>query len=92
MKSNLIGKFIKEHRAKMGLSQGDISKALGYKSPQFVSNWERGLAQPPLESLAALVRLLKLNENELMEVILSQTKLEIVYHLDKGSKKRASRP
>lgn len=41
------GIYLKECRLKSGLSQSDISSRLGYKSPQFVSNIERGIADPP---------------------------------------------
>ena len=39
-------KRLKKMRLKAGLSQRDVSTALGYTSPQYVSNWERGKSHP----------------------------------------------
>lgn len=41
------GLFLREKRIAAGKSQEDVSKKLGYLSPQFISNWERGVCRPP---------------------------------------------
>ena len=46
-----LGPFLKKARSKMGLSQRDVADKLGYTSPQFISNVERGLCSPPLKKL-----------------------------------------
>lgn len=51
---NMLAEFLKEKRLQARLSQGDVSKKLGYTSPQFVSNWERGLSSPPVTTLKKL--------------------------------------
>jgi transcriptional regulator with XRE-family HTH domain len=65
--------FLREKRIAAGLSQLEVAQKLGYSSPQFVSNWERGLVSPPLETLATLIRLYKLNSHDLIRRLLSET-------------------
>jgi len=52
-------KQLKKSREKSGLSQAAVSKKLGYKSPQFVSNWERSLILPPIKTIFILSKLYK---------------------------------
>lgn len=63
-----IGRFLLEARLKAGLSQGAISRALGYTTPQFVSNWERGVAIPPLETLPRLAAMLQISAEDMIAV------------------------
>lgn len=49
-----FGLYLKGLREKKKLSQLEIANKLGYKSSQFISNWERGLAAPPLKTLIVL--------------------------------------
>jgi transcriptional regulator with XRE-family HTH domain len=53
-----VGALIKQYRLDAGLSQGDLAKKLGYTTPQFVSNWERELCQPPAASLGKIAEIL----------------------------------
>ena len=64
-----LGKYLKEQREVTGLSQAEVAKKLGYTSPQFVSNWERGLASPPADKMREVVRLLKLDEDRLLKML-----------------------
>lgn len=52
-----FGTLLKQLRLASGLSQGKVAKILGYSSPQFVSNWERGLSDPPLDTFAKLAEI-----------------------------------
>jgi transcriptional regulator with XRE-family HTH domain len=54
-----------------GLTQNDIAQILGYGSSQIVSNWERGLIDPPTKILRPLVRILDIDENEVINLILA---------------------
>ena len=53
--------FLISARQRAGLSQLDVSKALGYKSPQFISNNERGISLPATDTLADLAKILKVD-------------------------------
>lgn len=53
--------ILKEARQKKALTQSEIAKHLGYNTPQFVSNWERGLSAPPIESLKQISEILELD-------------------------------
>ena len=35
-----LNEYLRQKRLDSGLSQLDVAQALGYASPQFVSNWE----------------------------------------------------
>ncbi|MGZ3691862.1 MAG: helix-turn-helix domain-containing protein, partial [Pseudobdellovibrio sp.] len=53
--------------------QGAVAKKLGYTSPQFVSNWERGLSQPPVVTLRKIAQIYNISANEMFEVMLKAT-------------------
>lgn len=55
----------KSLRLKAELSQREVSEKLGYSTPQFVSNWERGISFPPLEALPELARLYNVDKETL---------------------------
>lgn len=61
----LFGQYLKEKRTRVGMSQSDVSKLLGYSSSQFVSNWERGVSSPPLSIYTKLASLYQVSVEEL---------------------------
>lgn len=72
-----LAKFLKDKRIETGLSQGEVAKALGFSSPQFISNWERGVCAPPLNSLPKLTRVLKIKESDLVKILMGVTKMTV---------------
>lgn len=48
-----LGKFLARARIRAGHTQRDVSEELGYDTPQFVSNWERGASMPPMSKAIA---------------------------------------
>jgi transcriptional regulator with XRE-family HTH domain len=64
------GDFLRETRENQGLSQKDVSEAMGYNTSQFISNWERGLSLPPIPALRKLAKLYKIDADDLFNVIL----------------------
>ncbi len=68
-----LNDYLRQKRLDSGLSQLDVAKVLGYSSPQFVSNWERGLVSPPLETIAVLIDLYKIPSGEVISKILEET-------------------
>lgn len=69
---SVLGEFLQARRIKMGLSQGDVAKKLGYSSPQFVSNFERGLCAPPLNKLKLLLQLYGLSGDEVLKLMMKE--------------------
>jgi hypothetical protein len=69
-----LGRYLRSKRLATGFTQSDIADKLGYSSPQFISNFERGLCSPPLRHLKALVKLYRLNPKELIQLIISEQK------------------
>ena len=72
-----LPKFLAERRETLGLSQKEVATKLGYQTPQFVSNWERGLAQPPPDILHKLCAIYKVKPEEMFQQLLN-TKMEAV--------------
>ncbi len=71
-----LGKYLKKARAESGLTQMQVGKKLGVHV-QMVSNWERGLCAPPSHSFQKLIQLLDLNRNQMVEVMLMDSKQSI---------------
>ena len=56
-----VGAFVKARREELGLSQGDIIQALGYKSRNAVSNVEVGIEGLPAKRIYAWADILDLS-------------------------------
>ncbi|UXR64525.1 helix-turn-helix domain-containing protein [Bdellovibrio bacteriovorus] len=69
--SKSTGKYLKDKRTALGLSQKDVSQSLGYTTPQFVSNWERGHSYPPVRIIRKLAEIYRISADELFEHVLS---------------------
>jgi transcriptional regulator with XRE-family HTH domain len=65
-----VGEYLQQARKRAGYSQRQVADTLGYSSAQFISNFERGIAVPPLKKLKVLVKMYKLPVPELMDKIL----------------------
>lgn len=76
-----LAKFLKDKRLIAGLSQGAVAKKLGYTSPQFISNWERGLSRPPVTTLRKIAQIYNIAPNEMFDVILKTTIGEVTAEL-----------
>jgi transcriptional regulator with XRE-family HTH domain len=85
-----FGDYLKEKRVKANLSQAEVAEELGYSSPQFVSNFERGLCTPPLSALKQMLSLYNISKKEMVELLVRQERKHIELALStsgKGSKK-----
>lgn len=85
-----LNDYLRQKRLDSGLSQLDVARVLGYASPQFVSNWERGLVSPPLETIAVLIDLYKIPANEVVNKILAETRSYLESHLVPTRGRRSS--
>lgn len=68
----VLGSYLQEKRVEAGLSQGVVAAKLGYSSPQFISNFERGLCAPPLAKLKSIIDMYDLNAEEVIKIMLSE--------------------
>jgi transcriptional regulator with XRE-family HTH domain len=69
LRRDLVGQFLKDKRLAAGVTQAEIARVLRYSSAQFISNWERGVALPPLDVLPRLIELLAIRPDEIIEVL-----------------------
>ncbi len=78
-----VAKLIKDKRLSHPerYSQTQLSKTLGYKNGQFISNLERGLCSIPLKGMVNFVKVLNISEGELKEAILKDYELTLDYYL-----------
>ncbi|MFN3454731.1 MAG: helix-turn-helix domain-containing protein [Pseudobdellovibrio sp.] len=81
--TGLLARFLKEKRVLSGLSQKDVAEKLGYSTSQFISNWERGISHPPLNTLRSLSELYKINPEEMFDVLLKATIAQVEIDLKK---------
>lgn len=70
---NNLSVFLREKRQNVGLSQAKVARILGYSTAQFVSNWERGLSEPPIGTLKTLAKLYSIPIEEMFNVVLKST-------------------
>ena len=83
-----LGEYLQVKRIKAELSQGFVANKLGYSSPQFISNFERGLCAPPLNKLKMLVHLYGLNGEEVLRLMLKEEEKRLRKSLGMNRKKR----
>jgi transcriptional regulator with XRE-family HTH domain len=65
-------------REKAGLTQREVSDALGYSTPQFISNVERGRCRFPVQKLPRIKKLYKLSAEQVIDLFLSEERLSLM--------------
>jgi len=78
-----LADWLREARERSKLSQSQVAQELGYSSPQFVSNWERGLSSPPIPKFKKLCKMYSLSVDEAYERLLHATLEEVERKLRK---------
>ncbi len=76
-----LAEVVKEYRIKKGVSQVVLAKHLGYGNPQYVSNWERGNCQVPMEKLKKIATFLKIKNEIILGAVMVDAKLEAIQYL-----------
>lgn len=81
--------FLKDKRVEAGLTQSEVARRLGYSSPQFVSNWERGLANPPVFILRDLTKMYKVSADQMFEMLVDEVRgqLEKEFYSSRGRRR-----
>ena len=72
-----FGEYLKDMRKIAGVTQGQIAKELGYTSPQFISNYERGLCYPPENNLKQIADIIKLDFEKLVANFISSKAMDM---------------
>jgi transcriptional regulator with XRE-family HTH domain len=73
----IFGELIRKQRERCNLTQKDVADALELTSAQFVSNIERGIAFPPIESIPALARVFNMPARKIVEELYSAKHAEL---------------
>ena len=81
-----FSQYLKQGRIQAGLSQKDVSEKLGYTSSQFISNWERGLSNPPPKAVKKLAALYHVSLEELLDLLLQDTLQQVTLDFKKKIK------
>jgi len=72
-------------REKAGLTQREVSDSLGYSTPQFISNVERGRCRFPIQKLPKIKKLYGMSAEQVIALILSEEK-EVLLKVFKGAR------
>ncbi|MGE4132133.1 MAG: helix-turn-helix domain-containing protein [Bdellovibrionales bacterium] len=70
-------------RERAGLTQREVSEALGYTTPQFVSNVERGRCRFPVEKLSKLKKLYRVSNDQIVDLVMLDEKRGFARHFKK---------
>lgn len=85
-KKNQVGLFLKAARLKANLTQLEISVKLGYDTPQYISNVERGACTVSIQAMAKFAQVLPLDRDKLVKVVIDQATTQLREALAEGSK------
>jgi transcriptional regulator with XRE-family HTH domain len=69
--SKQLGQILREGRVKSKMTQRQLAGKLGYTSPQYVSNWERGRVTPPLYTLSEVARFTHVPKDKIKKLLLT---------------------
>lgn len=69
-------------RKESGLSQRDVADELGYSSPLFVSNWERGISAPPIKEFRKLAHMYSVSVGTLKELFVAREVEDVTFKID----------
>ncbi len=72
-----MGFFLRQKREFKGLTQAQVATRLGYGSPQFISNIERGVSRVPVKSLRSFIELYELNIEEVIDLLLEEKRNQL---------------
>jgi transcriptional regulator with XRE-family HTH domain len=72
-----MGIYLRTKREAKGLTQAQVATQLGYGSPQFISNIERGVSRVPVKSLRSFIDLYSLPTDEVIELLLEEKRMSL---------------
>lgn len=68
----LFHEYLQKSRIKAGLTLNEVSEKLGHTTTQFLSDWEMGIESPPLFTISILIKIYKLDLEEVFHIVLKQ--------------------
>lgn len=83
MSNKKIVSIIKNKRIELGYTQEQMARMLGYKSKSGYNNIESGRVRINIETLQALIDILKFNNHDVFEIIYNQH-----FHKNKSEKEK----
>lgn len=72
--------MLRRLRKLRNMNQRELAEALGYPNPQFVSNWERGVALPPLSRIPAIAQALGVDPKRLVNAVMQYREREVAIY------------
>lgn len=69
--------YLKDKRVAANLSQADVARKLGYSTAQFISNWERGVSQPPVSAIKKLSSMYSVPAESMLNHMIETAKAEV---------------
>ncbi len=87
---NNVAKLLKKYRLNhpKKYSQAELSKLLGYKNGQFISNIERGLCSIPLKNLNQVINILSVPKQELYTAVMQDFEVTVDYYMKLSPEKQ----
>lgn len=76
-----IGKIVKEARQGKGITQQELSLALGYTNCQYLSNFERGTSTMSAENLGKICAILEIPDDYIQTILVDEysKKLKVIF-------------
>ena len=71
-----MGRFLRDKRIKLGLTQRQVADELGYE-PQFVCNWERNKGDIPKKKLKKICSIYKITPKDVLSYLVKNYREEI---------------
>lgn len=86
-----LAQYLKKSREEAELSQRKVSEKLGYTTPQFVSNWERAIIAPPMDTIAYLILLYGMSAKEVERLLAAIVEASLRESIERVSKRMKGR-
>ena len=66
-----LSAYLKQKRQESGYTQMDVALKIGHSTPQYISNYERGLCEPSIEMSVKIGRMLGVTPKDIRDVLLT---------------------
>ncbi len=73
-KITTVGERFRRARTGQKMTQGEVAKRLGHSTNQYVSNLERGLCAPSMETICKLVKIYSMDKKARFRFVLREYK------------------